>query len=121
MYNVYFILIPLGIIPKNENIGGEMIEIMQKITKYVPSREKEVTVNIDSIKESVLLKVMETHPVLFGGDQLTMARARSAKRNVFNGDSGLFRLEGLIPVIEDSHSQLTLLSVRNFLRHNYND
>ena len=103
---------PLGVISKNENVGGEMIEIMQDLSKYVPFQQREAAVNIESTVEVTSVKAFESHQILFGGDQLTVARARSAKRNMANGDSGLSRLEGFIPVVEDWHSQLTLLSVR---------
>ena len=48
------------------------------------------------------------HPLLFGGDQLTAARAR--------GISPMTRLEGLIPCAEDWHAKVNLLEV---LYHNY--
>ena len=37
------------------------------------------------------------------------ARARSAKRNVANGDSDSVKLLGLIPVAEDWHTKMSLL------------
>ena len=89
-----------------------MIEIMQNLNQYVPFRMREDVISIDSTSGVVPVNVFESHQILFGGDQLTVAHARSAKRNVSNGDNGLSRLDGLIPVVEDWHSQLNLLTVR---------
>lgn len=44
---------------------------------------------------------MESHNLLFGEDQLTVARAHSTIKNVANGDSASAKLLGLILVIED--------------------
>lgn len=89
-----------------------MIDIMHHFTQYVPFIEEESTFNIDSTEEVSSIKQLLVHKILFGGDQLTAAVACSAKRNMANGDSGLSRLECYIPVVEDWHSQLTLLNVR---------
>ena len=48
---------------------------------------------------------------LFGGDQLTVARAIGAQRIRSNSD-GAGCLEGLIPVVEDWHANVCLLGVR---------
>lgn len=50
--------LPLGVILKNENVGGEMIEIMEYCHQYVPS--KTVDDNSHFIQQ-----------LLIGGDQLT--------------------------------------------------
>ena len=42
---------------------------------------------------------------LFGGDQLTCARARSAKCRQ-DSATAIERLEGLLPVIEDWHTKM---------------
>ena len=47
----------------------------------------------------------------FGGDQLTVARARGAQGQRENSNSGEKRLEGLVPVVEDWHTQMNLLIV----------
>ena len=56
--------------------------------------------------------------ILFGGDQLTAARAWSAKRNVANGDSDSVKLLGLIPVAKDWHTKMSLLSVGIYIFEN---
>ena len=47
-----------------------------------------------------------------GGDQLSVARAQGAQAMRASHDSFLERLEGIIPVVEDWHSRMTLKRVR---------
>ena len=104
--------VPLGILAKNENKGGEMIEIMKHHhEEYVPFVAKETPIFIETLQEAVTFKATEMHSILFGGEQLTAAQARSAKRNIANGDSDSVKLLGLIPVAEDWHTKMSLLSV----------
>ena len=77
--------------PKHENIGGEMIEIMHNLNKHAPFQMRDDVISIDGTSGVVSVKVFESHQILFGGDQLTVAGARSAKTNVSNGDNGLSR------------------------------
>ena len=63
-----------------------MIEIMTSLNKYVPSVEKNQECLVESIGERLHLKKAQEHCLLFGGDQLTAARARSAQQNVMNSD-----------------------------------
>ena len=55
------------------------------------------------------------HQILFGGDQLTVARARGSQRIRKNSERGNERLEGLTPVCEDWHTKLCLLGVRRVI------
>ena len=76
-----------------------MIEIMSHHQKeYVPSVAEDCEFFIES-GESVQLKTSQSHNILFGDDQLTVARARSAQQNVVNSDSDYHKLVGLIPVV----------------------
>ena len=89
-----------------------MIEIMAyHHNEYVPLVEKEISTEIETLNAQVKLKASEIHCILFGGDQLTAARARSAKRHVANADSDTGKLHGLIPVTEDWHTKMSLLLV----------
>ena len=98
------------VMSKYENKGGDMIEIVQHYqNNYVPLVQREDTVYMESIGESTTFTA--SHKLLFGGDQLTVARASSAIRNVGNGNNSSTQLLGLIPVIEDWHTKMTLLSV----------
>ena len=51
------------------------------------------------------------HKILFGGDQLTVARARGSQRIRINSETGVDRLQGLVPVAEDWHTLVILLGV----------
>ena len=90
---------------KNENDLNEMGEILDCLGKYVPFIE-----NIEYEDEDEL-KVHHFHHILLGGDQVTVARVRSAQRMRQNSESGQRRLQGFIPVIEDWHAKLVLLGV----------
>ena len=48
---------------------------------------------------------------LFGGDQLTVARARTAAYVRDDHDIASDKLHGLVPVIEDWHARMTFLKV----------
>ncbi len=52
---------------------------------------------------------------LLGGDQLTCARARTAKWLRSSHDDPKFALKGLTPVTEDWHTRMCLLKVVEFL------
>ena len=98
-YKPCFILlkVPLGVILKNENLKSEMIEIMDELQGYAP-------ISTDSCGETV-------HQLLFGGDQLTAARARGCAELRINSDTPTGRLTTLLPVAEDWHTLVTLLTV----------
>ena len=49
--------------------------------------------------------------ILLGGDQLTVARAHGAKGMRVNHETAKSCLKGIIPVIEDWHTRLTLMKV----------
>lgn len=64
----------LGIHLKNENKTDEMAEIMEHLQQYVPSmRTTESFMMAGS--EEITLQVDQFQHILFGGDQLTVARA----------------------------------------------
>ena len=54
------------------------------------------------------------HSILFGGDQLTVARIRGANvlRDTYNTPTD--RFEGLLPVVKDWHARMALLKVSLF-------
>ena len=84
---------------KNENKHSEMIDIMHTLHQYVP-------IQSENVSEKPVV-----HKVLFGGDQLTAARARGCRDLCLNSDTITGQLQGLIPVAEDWHTSVTLLSV----------
>ena len=50
-------------------------------------------------------------PILFGGDQLTVARMRGTQSLRDTQDKPFDRLEGVHPVVEDWHTRMTFLKV----------
>ena len=63
---------------KNENKHSKMINIMHTLHQYVPIISKE--------SEGALCRCA-VHKVLFGGDQLTAARARGCRDLRLNSDT----------------------------------
>ena len=51
------------------------------------------------------------HSILFGGDQLTVARIRGAQSIRATHAKKVDRFEGIVPVIEDWHSRMTFMKV----------
>ena len=90
---------PLGVILRNENKVDEMSRIMDELHKYVPAKEVHCqnTLPNGEIDDETTEKLYQ---VLFGGDQLTVARARSAIGMRRTHDTNKEKLQGLIPVIE---------------------
>lgn len=103
---------PLGILLENENKGSEMVEILTHLHQYIPYKESTKEVRIPSLEETVPEPSAKLTKILFGGDQLTAAKARSAIAAMSNASSPVRRLEGIVPVIEDWHAQVTFLEVR---------
>ena len=87
-----------------------MVDILAHIHQYVPSvsfsEDREI-----STGETVQVHKASMHPILFGGDQMTASRSRSAIKAKANGESPLSRLEGIIPVMEDWHTKANFLGV----------
>jgi len=80
---------------------------MESIQKYVPfTIDKSIT--LDGVPKTDILETC-----LFGGDQLTCARARSAKRHRQDSATPLEKLDGLEPVVEDWHAKMRLFEVRS--------
>ena len=105
--------VPLGILLKDEIKYEDMLVIMEQLQDYVPSTTScTKQVLPDSGREVQVVKD-NFHPVLFGGDQLTVARARGTQRIRTNSDREKDGLKGLVPVCEDWHAKLCLLQVRN--------
>lgn len=78
---------------------------MQELHKYVPTKS-----NPPATGDGVHMEeVLET--CLFGGDQLTAARARSAKRHQQDSATSAEWLDGLEPVVEDWHTKMCLFEV----------
>ena len=102
---------PLGILPKNENKGEDMVAIMNHLHQYAPLVQQCEDHHVASIDETVRVWSARARPILFGGDQLTAARARGAKKAKVNAVSPAARFEGLVPVAEDWHAKVAFLQV----------
>ena len=72
-----------------------MVDIMHHLHQYVPCI-KHLEEKVISTGEKVVLTKESRHRILFGGDQRTAARARSAIRAKANSETPSKRLEGLI-------------------------
>lgn len=88
-----------------------MVDILAHLHQYVPAKEYTEEVHIPSINEPIIEHKTQVRQLLFGGDQLTAARARGALRAMFNATTSTKRLEGLIPTIEDWHAEVSFLDV----------
>lgn len=51
------------------------------------------------------------HSILYGGDQLTVARMRGTQALRWTHSRPVDRFDGLIPVLEDWHARMTLMKV----------
>ena len=108
MLYTYFEKVPLGVQLCNENKTDEMCSIMKVLQNYVPKQQYSVTYHL---AEEFVTKEECYHHILFGGDQLTVCRARGAQSARFHDDESEERFEGLIPVTEDWHARMTLMRV----------
>ena len=98
---------------KNENKGNEMVDIVSHLHQYVPvihDTDRKTISNGDS----VTVNKDVCRPLLFGGDQLTAARARGAKKSRRNSEGMVGKLTGLHPVAEDWHTKANFLEVCTF-------
>ena len=88
-----------------------MVLIMDKIHTYVTTVPTPIELECPKSDEPTTMIKDDFHNILKGGDQLTVARARSSKRIRSNSLHSLDRLESLIPVFEDWHAKGCLISV----------
>ena len=84
--------------------------------QYVPTVKYVEDCFIPSTGVTTQVPKASLHPIIIGGDQLTAARARGAKKAKLHVDSPISRLEGLIPVAEDWHTKVVLLEVSDINR-----
>ena len=106
-----FLQVPLGIVLHNENKGEEMVKIVSHMQQYVPALNCSDVTYIPSSMQTVATPEVVFHKKLFGGDQFTAARVRGAQTAKSNGKTALNRLDGVIPVVEDWHTEVLLYEV----------
>ncbi len=102
--------IPLGVLLFNENKLDDMGKILTYYMSLVPAVTDSGQLllpdgSVEHFDDS------QFHSILFGGDQLTVARIRGVQALRDTQDRKVDRFEGLIPVIEDWHTRMTLLKV----------
>ena len=83
---------------------------MEKLHQYVPKSKNEGIYTLPT-GETITYDDTKFHQILLGGDQLTVARARSAQVLRSTRDSAVSRLSGLEAVVEDFHCRMTLMKV----------
>lgn len=79
--------------PKNENKTEELIAVLEHYHRYVP------------VVNGALQQVC------FGGDQLTIARARQAQQVRVNSSGKASALRGIVPFACDWHAKVNFISV----------
>lgn len=87
-----------------------MVDIISHLHQYVPVVEYTQQVIVPT-GETAEVQQASFHTVLLGGDQLTAARTRGAKKSRANSVSPVTRLDGLISCAEDWHTKLNFLGV----------
>ena len=92
-----------------------MIDIMDHLHKYVPSLRTTEDVTFQSTGEHAVANRVHFHPIIFGGDQLTVKQARGGQKIRSNSKTEDHKLGGLVPVAEDWHAKVVLLEVRHHL------
>ena len=110
-HDLCFVQVPSGILPKNEHKSSDMVEILSHLHQYVPMLEYTQDTNVPGTMVTATVTKAFVHPILVGGDQLTVARARTACKAIANEDTPALRLEGLVPVAEDWHTKVIFLKV----------
>ncbi|CAB3993474.1 Hypothetical predicted protein [Paramuricea clavata] len=91
----------MGVIFKNENTTGDMIEILKELQSYLPY----TMVNG--------MKVFTNQ--LCAGDQLSVERAVHSIHSVSNGYMPEDRLEGFRMQLGDWHTRVKILEKRSFI------
>ena len=87
-----------------------MGKILDYYMKLVPTLKAEQCVSLPN-GSVVNTDNTQFFSILFGGDQLTVARMRGTQALRDTHDTAVDRCEGITPVIEDWHARMALLKV----------
>ena len=111
----------MGVITKCETKTDDMVDILTELQKYVPM--KSTTTECTHPQSGDVIKYEEDvfHHILFGGDQLTVERIRTAQKARANSNREQDKLMGFIPVVEHWHAEVTLLTVSYTVKSMLND
>lgn len=109
---VFVVQIPLGVLLYDENKLDDMAHILDHYMSLVPAVEKEQEA---TLADGNKIKFDNTYffPILFGGDQMTVARIRGVQLLRDTEVKRADRFEGIIPVVEDWHTRMTVMKVGN--------
>eukprot|EP00731_Ephydatia_muelleri_P010254 Em0005g840a len=110
-------VVPLGVMLKNENVLGDMIDILDGLHRYIPTTTTSQTLDVcaeGGHTRAVEVKLHNFSYIPLGGDQLTIARIRGSQSILSNSDNGEERLEGFVPVIEDWHTKMCFMEGLEF-------
>ena len=86
---------------KSESKYEYMVDIMMNLHQYVSTKTSVSKSTIPGSDKEVDVVEDRFHTILFGGYQMTAARACGSQRIQKNSESDRDRLEGLKPVCED--------------------
>lgn len=84
---------------------------MDSLHTYIPTTRQQKEHCILSTGEVEVVDEYNFHQILFGGDQLTCARARGSQKAKVSEVTNRAQLLGLVPVAEDWHTKMCLLEV----------
>ncbi|KAL5510576.1 hypothetical protein EMCRGX_G006142 [Ephydatia muelleri] len=107
-------VVPLGVMLKNENVLGDMIDILDGLHQYIPTTTTSQMLDVcaeGGHTRAVEVKLHNFSYIPLGGDQLTIARIRGSQSILSNSDNGEERLEGFVPVTEDWHTKMCFMEV----------
>ena len=90
---------------------------MDRLHRYVPTQTNNVTITFADTGETL---THYFHPICCSGDQLTIARERTAQSVCHHSENELDRLEGLVPIVDDWHTNMTFVKVA-FMSYYGND
>jgi len=95
---------------------------MDQIHQYVPTQTNDVTTTFEDTGEIMTYTEYNFHPICCTGDQLTVACERTAQSVRHHSEDELERLEGLVPIVDDWHTNMTLVKVLIIIiRPNYHE
>ena len=101
----------MGVLPKDETKYEDMIDVLEHIQSYVPSKYVQREMSVLRSEEVVILEDQDFAITLMGSDQLTVARARGVQLIRSNSGNNTDCLAGVLPVCEDWHAKLCLMQV----------
>lgn len=118
--------VPLGVLPKQETVYEEMIDILEEYKRYVPSRTVKL---VEPIPGSDATEDESYLTTLLGGDYLSVARARGAQCIRGSAELEKHRLNMFLATGEGWHAMVCFLEVHKsmhactcnslLLMHNY--